>query len=149
VGAFRVIKERKTGAIVAKEGGNVALYFCTPEGQVLSAVAGAETARVVLEEAQRAVAIAAQAAALGGDRDEALRATAVRVHRGLLPRKAGRRPIASVSDHVTRLLAASPAPALDGFARTVWEQVLGQTVSDAAVEVLEVDDASPYREAFR
>ncbi len=73
--------QRCRGRADTKVGGNVALYFCTPEGHVLSAVAGPEAPARVLDEAQRALRVAALAAAIPGDREMAVRTAALAEHR--------------------------------------------------------------------
>ena len=45
VGTFRIVGK-------AKQGGNVASYFCAPDGRVLHAIAGPVDAATLLREAQ-------------------------------------------------------------------------------------------------
>jgi hypothetical protein len=53
VGTFTVFTER--GRVLTKSGGNVAAYFLTPDGRVLSATLGAVGPEVFLEEARWAL----------------------------------------------------------------------------------------------
>lgn len=61
VGTFTVFTER--GRILAKSGGNVAAYFLTPDGRVLSATLGAVSPEYFLEEARWALEATPSAAA--------------------------------------------------------------------------------------
>ncbi len=205
VGTFTVVLQPASEYVCesrTKVGGNVAIYFCTPDGTVLAAAAGPEQPARVLAEARRAVAIAARAEAIGGeDRAAALAQAAAESYgpalhvangwetwngggrRSTLTVMNGGRPAvirsnpvvlnvtfdendvspqplvygtsltrsANVSfnlksqvlifttptEQVVSLLRTKPAPHLDEIARTVWEQYLGETWSDAPVSVVQ------------
>jgi hypothetical protein len=69
VGTFTVVQ--KDGKAVARAGGNVAIYFCTPELEVVHAIAGPVGAKAFLAEAKWAVeAWTAAAEKAGGDREK-------------------------------------------------------------------------------
>jgi hypothetical protein len=68
VGTFTVLTEK--GRIVGKQGGNVAAYFLTPDGRVLSATLGAVNPEYFLEEAKWALESTPSAAAHKARADE-------------------------------------------------------------------------------
>jgi hypothetical protein len=135
VGTFRIINGQK-------QGGNVASYFCTPDGRVLHAIAGPVNAPTLLREARWA--LETYKLALLENRDDATglkaffwKAHAERLRRehGLdLTRGNGRRNLANPG-RVHLVLAAAPLAQLEQVYRLVFEKVLGETVSTAPVDV--------------
>jgi hypothetical protein len=126
-----------------KQGGNVATYFCTPDGRVLHAVAGPVQADVLLREARWAVETY-KLARLDNPDDSALelRALLWQAHADRLKREFGidldtanaqPRGKLSKQGRVHLLLAAAPAPRLDQVYRLVFENILGEKVSTAPV----------------
>jgi hypothetical protein len=120
----------------------VASYFCTPEGQVLHAVAGPVKAPALLREARWAVEThkLAQLDARGDPRR--LRAFFHQAHAQRLLREHGvdltdedlvlRRDL-TAPGKVHLLLAAAPLARLERVYRLVFERVLGEEVSTAPV----------------
>jgi hypothetical protein len=126
-----------------KQGGNVATYFCTPDGRVLHAVAGPVGVAVLLREA-RWVTEAYKLARLDSPDDNSLefRAQLWQAHADRLKREFGidleqanARPRGKLNNQgrVHLLLAAAPAPRLDQVYRLVFENILGERVSTAPV----------------
>jgi hypothetical protein len=102
----------RDGRIVQKNGGNVASYFCTPEGRVIHAVLGPVDADQLLREARWAI-----------DAYELVRGESPRVREARLAaehRDATRRARGGRSAQAHRLLAEKPLPGLE----TVYEDVL-------------------------
>jgi hypothetical protein len=151
VGTFR--KDGNT-----KNGGNVATYFCRPDGTVLHMVPGPVDAATFLREARWAVDVDQAAVLEAGDDAEAQKtylrlAHAVRFlveHRGgAVGVKKGR--AAPPADHVDArmpralpngvgtlaqahwLLWSDPLPRLAAVYRTVWADVLNERVTDEPV----------------
>jgi hypothetical protein len=149
VGTFRVVNGQK-------QGGNVASYFCLPDGTVLHAVPGPVNAATFLREARFAVELHKQAAT--DARDDAMKyRQAVReahyerlvseynVH---LPSAVLAGPRSVVTEQPLRvgqvkkrgtqaqalaLLAAYPLARLEALYPTVWEVVLNEKLSAAPV----------------
>jgi len=125
-----------------KQGGNVATYFCTPDGRVLHAVAGPVNAAVLLREARWAVETYKLARLeRPDDASPEFRALLWQAHADRLRQEYG---VDLQNDAVPRrnlnrqaqvhlLLAAAPAPRLDRVYRFVFENVLGEKVSTAPV----------------
>jgi hypothetical protein len=126
-----------------KQGGNVATYFCTPDGRVLHAVAGPVDAGTLLREARWAVDT--HKLALLDRADEAspeFESVLWRAHSDRLRQEFGvelnnpnphpRRNLGK-QGQVHLLLAAAPAPRLEQVYRLVFENILGERVSTAPV----------------
>lgn len=127
----------------AKQGGNVASYFCTPEGRVLHAIAGPVKAEVLLREA-RWVVETAKLAELDGVKTELRRrgfwrkAHTERLqqeHQVDLARmlRSKRRMQLSKAGQVHLLLATAPQPRLEQIYKLVFEKILNEKVSTAPV----------------
>ena len=126
-----------------KQGGNVASYFCTPEGRVLHVVAGPVNAATMLRES-RWVVEASKLAELNGARDPADLAEFVRrAHADRLRRehgldvagpdaRPGRRALNN-QGRVHLLLAAAPLPKVEQVYELVFEKILGEQVSTSQV----------------
>lgn len=135
VGTFRILKgllpRNNLTPGDAKEGGNVAAYFCTPDLRVVNAVLGNVGAETFLEEARRAVEMLDLVrGACPGESERLLG----RAH-GDVPRRVSWSPDPTYAVHQT--LASEPLPALDAVYRKFFEDVPGETVSDREVKVVE------------
>jgi len=130
VGTFAIVGRPDDRAGVQKVGGNVAAYFCTPDLRVLGAVGGPVSPDVFLREAERAVALAASTSSgFSEDAGSLVRDS----HESHMPREglwsgAGRAQLG-----VWRILKDRPLAPLDLLYRDVFEEALGETVSDAPV----------------
>jgi hypothetical protein len=125
-----------------KQGGNVATYFCTPDGRVLHAVAGPVNAAALLREARWAVETYKLARLGRPDDAPEARALLWEAHVDRLRQEYGvdlndpaARPRRNLGKQgqVHLLLAASPTPRLEQVYRLVFENVLGEKVSTAPV----------------
>jgi hypothetical protein len=135
VGTFRIVNGQK-------QGGNVASYFCAPDGRVLHAVAGPVNANALLREARWAVETYKLALLENPDDDTGLRAFFWKAHAERLRREhrfdltggGGRRKLSNPG-RVHLILAAAPLARLEQVYRLVFEKVLGETVTTAPVDV--------------
>jgi hypothetical protein len=128
-----------------KQGGNVASYFCTPDGRVLHAVAGPVTADVLLREARWIVDTCKMAQLEAGDEPAALHdffraahAERLRQRHGLDIERLNRHPRLQALDaqgRVHLLLAAAPLAKIEKVYKLVFENILGEKVSTAPVVV--------------
>ncbi len=155
VGTFQIIGDRKVG-------GNVASYFCLPDGSVVHAVTGPANAATFLSEARWAWEVRKSAQtlstdAVSGDVDKTrLQNEVKKAHRerylaatnpGLL-RKRGPNVSAGLLDgalpqqlprHVNQqaqvswLLATSPLGRIDEIYPAVWEEILRERLSSLPV----------------
>ena len=124
-----------------KQGGNVASYFCTPEGKVLHAVAGPADAPTFLREARWAVEAYKMARLEAGEDPTRLRAFFHEAHAQRLAQEhgldldrggpAGRALTNQGKVHL--LLAAAPLVQLGRAYQVVFERILGEKVSTAPV----------------
>jgi hypothetical protein len=143
-----------------KQGGNVAGYFCTPQGQVLAAVAGPVNAAAFLREARWANETY-QLALMGNPAPEQMQAffrTAhlerlKREHRVSLPENGLPHPDAVTAKHLDRLvaqnqhlglnaqgqvhllLAVGAMPRLDHVYQAVFERILNEKISTNPVRM--------------
>jgi hypothetical protein len=138
VGTFKIVNG-------AKQGGNVASYFCTPDGRVLDVIAGPVDAATFLREARWAVETY-KLAVLDSQGDEGrLRAFFRQAHADRLRQESGldvtaasnpqRQPDLSLQGRVHLLLTAAPCVPIQQAYRLVFERILGEQVSTAPVEV--------------
>lgn len=127
-----------------KQGGNVASYFCMPEGRVLHAVAGPINADVLLREARWVVESAKLSALDGGKNDIRLRQFWRKAHEERLQhehhtnvspfaRMAHRRLQLNNQGKVHLLLATASMPRLEQVYKLVFEKILNEKVSTAPV----------------
>jgi hypothetical protein len=153
VGAFRIAGGRK-------QGGNVACYFCTPDGRVLHAVAGPVRAGVLLLEARWAVETWKLATLERQDSGPALQAFFAKAHaehlkweHGItLPRPpcpGAAQPVADPAEllrqrpfrglspqaRVHVVLANNPLVPIEQLYRLVFETILGEKISTNPIEV--------------
>jgi hypothetical protein len=126
-----------------KQGGNVASYFCTPEGRVLHAIAGPVDAEVLLREARWVVETAKLAQLDGAKNDMRLKtfwrkahAERLRQEHGMDLTRAGRkggRQTLNNPGRVHLLLTTAPLPRLEQIYKLIFEKVLNEKVSTAPV----------------
>jgi hypothetical protein len=122
VGSFEVVDEHGK---LQRNGGNVASYFCTPEGRVIEAVTGPVGADELLAEAHWSVA----------SYDEVIKVAPAEIP-GLLA-QAHRRAAVVVQGQartsnpqaIHQLLASRPLPALRSVYQEIFERILGQRVN--------------------
>jgi hypothetical protein len=117
VGSFEVINEH---GVLAKNGGNVASYFCTPDGRVVHAVTGPVDARQLLAEARWAVETYRETR---GDSARLAEAHRTAARGGMILGRNGQ------ERRIHGLLSEPPLPALNDVYRTIFENILGQRVS--------------------
>jgi hypothetical protein len=151
VGTFRLVNGKK-------QGGNVASYFCLPDGTVLHAVAGPVDAETFLQEARFAVETHKLAAANARNDPFKYRLTVRASHYDKLRDEGGvQYPPAALpglryadtatdeplrmglgrrlgnAGKVSALLTAYPLARLETLYPVVWEQVLNEKLSAAPV----------------
>jgi hypothetical protein len=152
VGTFRIDCGRK-------QGGNVASYFCTPDGRVLHVVAGAVNAAVLLREARWVVETWKLAQLEKQDRGPGLKAVFGKAHAERLRREhdlLSPRLLPTAEDPPTAvligllkrpayqalsppglihmLLAAAPLMPIERLYQVIFEQILGETITTSPVE---------------
>jgi hypothetical protein len=145
VGTFQIVNGQK-------QGGNVASYFCLPDGGVLHAVPGKVNAVKLLAESRWAHETRKSAATFASDliketldsakfRDQIIRAHAERYHaeqgigrRGYVPVPAAMPRHTSQQAQAHWLLARRPLARLDSISPVVWEQILGERLSGLPVD---------------
>jgi hypothetical protein len=155
VGTFKVVNGQK-------QGGNVAAYFCRPDGRVLHAVAGPVDAATLLREARWVVEAHKLLEFQAGGDDDRLTALVRRAHADRLraehgidlgkgKQRDGVNPVADFADaafakvarrkgltnqgRVHLLLAAFPLARLEQVYEAVFEKILGEEVSTLPVTV--------------
>jgi hypothetical protein len=123
-----------------KQGGNVAAYFCTPDGRVLHAVAGPADAAEFLREVRWA--FESYKLALLEYRGDPLRmqmfftdahAQRLRQEHGVDLDRGGPARRLSNPGRVHLILAAAPLVKIERVYKLVFEKVLGEKVSTAPV----------------
>jgi hypothetical protein len=123
VGSFEVVDEHGK---LQRNGGNVASYFCTPQGRVIDALTGPVPAEELLDEAHWAVTAFDEAKAGGAAGD--IPALLARAHRQACSQGKGR---ARTSKHaaIHELLASNPLPPVNAVYQEIFERILGQKVN--------------------
>ena len=126
-----------------KQGGNVASYFCTPEGRVLHTIAGPINADVLLREARWVVETGKLAALDGAKSDGRSRDFWRQAHSDRLQQdhhvdfsrigRLHRRLHLDNQGKVHLLLATAPLPRLEQIYKLVFEKILNEKVSTAPV----------------
>jgi hypothetical protein len=120
VGSFEVIDEHGK---LQRNGGNVASYFCTPQGRVIDAITGPVAGNELLDEARWAVAAYDEArGGLPGD----VPAKLARAHRQSSPQGRGN---GGQQSAIHKLLAGNPLPPISAVYEEIFERILGQRVS--------------------
>ncbi len=133
VATFKIVGKQK-------QGGNVAGYFCTPDGRVLHAVAGPVDGKTLLREARWAVDAYKLFQQQPGGTAALLRthfcdahAERLRTQYGLdLDLDAGSGRLDN-QGRVHLLLAAAPLPRIEQVYRLVFEKILGEKVTTSPV----------------
>jgi len=123
VGSFEVVNQFGN---LQKNGGNVASYFCKPDGRVIHALTGPASAAELLAEARWAVALEHEA-----EGDAGRLATAHREAMESLKQRG--RTAAPFKIH--RLLAQYQLPTLKEVYRDIFEVILGQPLSQPETEL--------------
>jgi hypothetical protein len=147
VGTFRVVNGEKRG-------GNVAVYFCRPDGTVLHAVAGPTDAKAFLSEARFAVELDKLARLNGEKSPLKQRLTVADGHQkrvkleraamqgeldgelmgfGMLDQFQAKFGGLSTQTQVSAVLMQSPLPKLDKLYPFVWEKILKERLNAAPV----------------
>ena len=138
VGTFRLAGNQK-------QGGNVASYFCTPDGHVLHAIAGPVNGATLLREARWAVEAYKLAQLEGREDPEKFRQFFWDAHAQRLSQEYGldltgnggnrRRPGRNLGNQgrVHLLLTAAPVPKIEQVYKLIFEKVLNEKVSTAPV----------------
>ena len=126
-----------------KQGGNVASYFCTPDGRVLHSIAGPVNADVLLREARWVVETAKMAQLDGAKTDVRLKAFWRKAHAERLQKehsmdlvrtgRKGRRPALNKPGRIHLLLATASLPRLEQVYKLIFEKILNEKVSTAPV----------------
>ena len=125
VGSFEVVNQFGN---LQKNGGNVASYFCTPDGRVIHGLTGPATAEELLAEARWAVE----------PRSRQPAATPVQVaagHREATGEPGTARESVRTLLQIHRLLAEQPLPMLKDVYRRVFADILGQPLSGPETEL--------------
>ena len=134
VATFRIVGNQK-------QGGNVASYFCTPEGRVVHAIAGPVNADTLLREARWAVETYKLGLLDSGSDPARLRSFFCKAHAERLRNEHGldldeddppRRDLNN-QGRVHLILAAAPLVKIEQVYRLIFEKVLGEKVSTAPV----------------
>jgi hypothetical protein len=123
-----------------KQGGNVASYFCTPEGRVLHVLAGPVNADALLREARWVVETSKMAAL---ESEARLKLFWRKAHAERLQQehhvdlkgtsRPSRRPQLNNQGRVHLLLATAGLPRLEQVYKLVFEKILNEKVSTAPV----------------
>ena len=126
-----------------KQGGNIASYFCTPEGQVLHAIAGPVKAEVLLREARWVVETAKLSALESVKNEKRRREFWRKAHAERLQQehqvdfarmgRGSRRKNLNNPGRVHLLLATAPLPRLEQIYKLVFEKILNENISTAPV----------------
>jgi hypothetical protein len=131
VGDFKVVE---VDGVLQKNGGNVASYFCTPEGRVIHAVTGPVAAETLMAQAQWALDVARDMREYPPRQQAAVAALAhYNELGGMLEPVTGTwksRRRGSQESQVHELLSRRPLPLLAEVYEDIFERILGQRVSD-------------------
>jgi hypothetical protein len=135
VATFRIVGNQK-------QGGNVAGYFCTPEGRVLHAIAGPVNGDVLLREARWVVEAHKLGQLEARDDPEKMQSFFQTTHSDRLRQEYGldldndagrsRRGLGNAGK-VHLLLAAAPMPRLESVYKLVFEKILNERITAAPV----------------
>ncbi len=133
VGSFEVVNN--FGAL-RKNGGNVASYFCTPDGRVIDALTGPVTADQLLSEAKWAVDAYEKAGPPSAGQSQAQ--SLAQAHRQAaedlgIGSSGGR----GASQRIHQLLADRPLPPINEIYEEIFEQILGQRVTPPSNETVQ------------
>ena len=125
VGTFRVTANGQ------KQGGNVATYFCLPDGSVLHIIAGPVDADTFLTEAKWVVEVRKNALFEARNNMTRYRAFLRSAHQERLAHDAGGN---GNQQQVHSLLARSPLIKIEDVYKHVFERILGEKISLLPVE---------------
>ncbi len=123
VGSFEVVNQFGN---LQKNGGNVASYFCKPDGQVIHALSGPAKAEELLAEARWAVDIWHAA--------EGNVSRVATAHREAMESLEQRGRLGAPYQ-IHRLLAREQLPALKNVYRDIFENIVGQRLSQPETEL--------------
>lgn len=131
VGSFSVVNHFGR---LQKNGGNVASYFCTPDGLVVHAVAGPVAGKTLLAEAEWAVDAYERTSPGSPDQPQKMAAAHREASEDLALMSGGRN---TDSERIHQLLAARGMPPLNEVYREIFEQIVGQRVTPPQPEIAE------------
>ncbi len=129
VGSFEVVNQFGN---LQKNGGNVASYFCTPDGRVIHGVAGPAKADELLAEARWAVEL---------DRDTGRKPGLVAAAHREATESLQARGVNSTLLQIHRLLAEEPLPDLKSVYRRVFAEIVGQPLGGPETELEAAEQA--------
>ena len=129
VGSFEVVNQFGN---LQKNGGNVASYFCTPDGRVIHALTGPAPAEELLAEARWAVAT---------EHDALGKATRVAAAHREAMESLKLRGNTTTSFQIHRLLAEEPLRPVNDVYRNIFVDILGQRLSQPEIELDHVEQA--------
>jgi hypothetical protein len=124
VGTFRVTAGGE------KQGGNVATYFCLPDGSILHLIAGPVNADTFLAEAKWVVEVRKNALFEGRNNMARYRAVVRSAHQERLAHGA----LNGNQQQVHTLLAKAPLVKIENVYKYVFEKILGEKISLLPVE---------------
>ncbi len=132
---------------MGRVGGNVASYLCTPEGEVIHAIAGNASAGEVLQQLEFGVELAGSTSgAEASVRRELIRAAqTARAQAGARP---SWHPATWLSQRVSQVLAKRPLAPLETVYPDIWEGVLQEYVTDLPVQIVR-QGCRTYQSAIR
>jgi hypothetical protein len=128
VGSFEVVNQFGN---LQKNGGNVASYFCTPDGQVVHALTGPAKAEELLAEARWAIALEKSCQ---GPNTKSVPDTFLGAHRDAMESLQQRGRLGAPYQ-IHRLLARKELPALKDVYRDIFQNILGQPLSQPETEL--------------
>ena len=133
MGDFKAIK---VGNKIQKNGGNVASHFLTPGGRLIHSVTGPVSAGVLLDEANWAREMYAEAQSKSDK--------AGLKHIAASHQQAAMSAINNKDRQVHELLSARPLPKLELVYKEVFEKILGQRVSKAGPRLAQAAERLKY-----
>lgn len=120
-----------------KQGGNVAAYFCAPDGRVLHVIAGPVNDKVFLEEAEWAVTKAQEAIGEAKGDAATFRKLIRKYHAERLEtaqEQRGSKNRQPNSNKVDKVLVSGATKKIEDLYRTIFEDILGETVTTKPVQ---------------
>jgi hypothetical protein len=132
VSSFQKVGTFKVDADGQKQGGNVATYFCLPDGSVLHIIAGPVDADTFLTEAKWVVELRKNALFDARDNMKRYRNFVRSAHQERLAHDAGAGDVNRLQVH--SLLSRSPLVKVADVYKFVFEKILGEKISLLPVE---------------
>jgi len=126
VGSFEVVNEF---GVLKKNGGNVASYFCTPDGRVIHAITGPVKGQELMAAAQWAVEAYSRAGDNRGAMHEAHQLAQLTADRN------------GGQQQIHRLLAEHPLPNINQVFATIFQNILGQRISPPDNDLVQAEGA--------